>query len=90
MKRKELTKTSEVIHAVVDEVAPSVSIIVRLNEMRGEIDSLADMTLSVGGSVEEITPQEKLEIEQSLEDVTEGRTKKSSKPDEIIAYLHSD
>lgn len=90
MKRKELTKTSNVIHALIDEVEPSVSIMGRLNSMRSEIDSLADMTLSVGGSVEEITPQERTEVERSLEDVAGGRARKSSSPDEVISYLRSD
>jgi hypothetical protein len=90
MKKKELSKTSEVIHSLVDEVSPSVSIIVRLNKMRGDIDSLADMTLSIGGSVEEITPEEKKDLEQSQDDITKGDFKKSSKPEEIIDFLKSE
>jgi len=57
--------------------------------MRSDIDSLADMTLSVSGSVEEITPDEKRDLDQSQEDLAAGRVRKSTDPDEIVDYLRS-
>ena len=89
LKQKQFTRTSDVIHSISDEVGPSVSIIARLNLMRSDIDSLADMTLSVSGSVEEITPDEKRDLDQSQEDLAAGRVRKSTDPDEIVDYLRS-
>jgi hypothetical protein len=87
MKQKRLSKTSEVIHSMVDDVVPSVSVIGRLNQMRSDIDSLADMTLSVGGKVEEVTQEEVKDLQRSQEDISSGRFVKSSNPKEIIDYL---
>lgn len=89
MQDKSFARTSEVIQAVIDYLYPSVSVIMRMNEARSEIDSMADMTLAIGGSVE-ISPEEKRDVEMSLREIREGKARTVRDVDSLLRDLKAD
>ncbi|MGI0078835.1 MAG: hypothetical protein ACRECH_04355 [Nitrososphaerales archaeon] len=89
MEAKSLTKTSEVIQAVTMYLGPSLSIISRLNEIRNEIDTMTDMTLAIGSSME-ISPEESRDVESSIQEIREGKTRTVRDVATLIRELESD
>jgi len=89
IKTKKHSKTGEVVESFVDHVVPSIAIVARLNAIRQEVDSLGDLTLAIGSTIEEITPEERRDVESSLQEIREGRAKQSNNVESVIGDLLS-
>ena len=85
LKKGKYTRTSEVINALVDYVEPSFSVVTKLHSLRGIVDSLADMTVSLGQSLEGITAEEWHDVKASLKEIKEGRAKQGR---DVEAVFH--